>query len=115
MREGGSHVRAAVGDRDDDARVTPARAVRSRSDETHGDGARSGHEIRSDEAMSSGDGRGREPTAVTVTATASRTGVSDAHAPPAVVWVPVSPDSGGSEGAGVASDKAGWSAGRVND
>jgi hypothetical protein len=85
MREGGSHVRAAVGDRDDDARVTPARAVRSRSDETQGDGARSGHEIRSDEAMSSGDGRGREPTAVTVTATASRTGVSDAHAPPAVV------------------------------
>lgn len=51
MREGGSHVRAAVGDRDDDARVTPARAVRSRSDETQGDGvgARSGHEIRSDE------------------------------------------------------------------
>lgn len=39
------------GDRDDDARVTPARAVRSRSDETQGDGvgARSGHEIRSDE------------------------------------------------------------------
>lgn len=37
------------GDRDDDARVTPARAVWSRSDETHGDGARSGHGIRSDE------------------------------------------------------------------